>query len=48
MEGGERKGEREEGREEGRERERERDLVNFETEFHAWLRGGLQVTVHCF
>ena len=29
-----------------REREKERDLVNFETEFHARLRGGLLVTVH--
>ena len=29
-----------------REREKERDLVNFETEFHAWPRGGLLVTVH--
>ena len=28
------------------ERERERDLVNFETEFHAWPRGDLLVTVH--
>ena len=26
---------------ENKKRERERDLVSFETEFHAWPRGGL-------